>query len=150
ERGPAGVDLQWVVAEQAERGDIAGRRQRLGDVVRAADSTGPGQRVHVRRVRRPQGRSSAERLLRLIGTASGNDDRVIHASSRLRPPPSSNLRSSFSVFLLLILRAKPFPRAAHQSKSSTPVSFFSACACCSKSLISSRVLETKVSALRGF
>ena len=62
ERRPAGVDLERVVAEQAERGDVAGRRQRRRHVVRAADHALAADAVHVRHVGGLQRRLAAERL----------------------------------------------------------------------------------------
>ncbi len=65
ERRPAGVDGERVVAEEAERGHVAGRRQRRGHVVGAADHAGAGDAVHVRLAGRLQRRLAAEGFLRL-------------------------------------------------------------------------------------
>ena len=78
---PAGVDVERVVTEQAQRGHIAGRRQRLRHVVGAADNAGLGDAVHVRLVRGLQRRLAAERGLRFVGTAVGDDDDVFHTGS---------------------------------------------------------------------
>src|SRR5262249_13006575 len=92
-----GGDLERVVAEQAERGDITGRGQRLGHVVRAANDAGPGQGVHVWLVGGLEGGPPAQRLLRFIGTAVGDDNRVLHASLDIGAKDRDEVAVIFSI-----------------------------------------------------
>ena len=81
ERRPAGVDDEGVVAEEAERGHVAGRSERVRDIVGTADNAGLGDAVHMGLVRGLQRRLAAEGILRFIGAAVGDDDDVFHAGS---------------------------------------------------------------------
>ena len=78
QRRTAGEMLHRVVAEQAQARDIGTGRQRRRHVVRSADDASCDDCIHRRRAGRLQRRFAAERLLRLIGSAVGNDDGVFH------------------------------------------------------------------------
>jgi hypothetical protein len=51
ERRAAGVDHERVVAKETERGHIAGRSERVRNIVGTADNASLGDAVHVRLVR---------------------------------------------------------------------------------------------------
>ena len=78
QRRPAGEMFQRVVAQQAQVGRVGARRQRFGRIVGRPDHAGGRHGVHRRNVGRLERRLAAERLLRLVGTAVGNDDGVFH------------------------------------------------------------------------
>ena len=97
ERRPAGVDGEGVVAEEAERGHVAGRRQRPRHVVGAADDAGLGDAVHVRLAGRLQRRLAAEGVLRFVGAAVGDDDDVLHAGNLADSAVAGHYRLSCSL-----------------------------------------------------
>jgi hypothetical protein len=73
-----------VVAEEAERGDIASRQEAVGHVPRPAEDALASDRVHLGRARGFERRLAAERFLRLVRRAVGDHDRVFHR----RPTPA--------------------------------------------------------------
>src|SRR5437868_2639497 len=81
QRRAAGINQQWIVAEQTERSDITSGRERGRNIIGTADVSDARQPVHVRLARGLQRRFAAERLLRFISAAVGNDDRVFHENS---------------------------------------------------------------------
>ena len=80
ERRPAGVAFQRVVAEEAQGGDIARRRERRGHVVHERDLAHRHGTIGVRHPGGLQRRAIVQIELRLIGRAVGNNDGVFHLS----------------------------------------------------------------------
>src|SRR5690606_34703030 len=83
-----------IVAQQAEVGDVGPGRQMRRHVVGATNHALPGDGVHRGNVGGFQGRLAAERLLRFIRTAVGNNDCVFHTGKRQYQTPNIVLRPS--------------------------------------------------------